>query len=132
MATDIQYDAENGILRVVLSGPLDPAEVKNVLQNILMNPAIPNDSDSIWDLRKLDFSTANQKTIQAVVTERTAVADRRAGAKSAFVVSAMDEEILVRLYQAHTQHIQRESRIFRTVEDAQQWLRGRDRQDQPA
>ena len=132
MAIDIRYDAGSGILYASLSGPLDPVEIRAALRKVVSDPGIPSDADSIWDLHALDFSTADLSTIQAVVAERTAVAEARGAARSAFVVSAIDEEILVRLYHAHTQHIARETRVFRSIEQAEEWLRGEDRHNQPA
>ena len=129
MPTNFKYDKERRILFAHVSGQIDPTEVRHEFQAVLDDPEIPSDSPAVWDLRQMDFSTVDSNMLRTVAADRAEMNEERGAARTAFVVTALDEEIIVRLYYAHTQHIPRETRVFRGLEKAVAWLEGTDRED---
>ena len=129
MPSKFEYDARRGVLHAKVTGDVDPNEVRREFQKVLDDPEIPSDTDTVWDLRRMNFSSVDTSIVRAIAADRSEIEALRGSARTAFVVSALDEEIIVRLYHAHTQHLTRETRIFRVIEKALAWLEGTDRED---
>ena len=132
MPTQVKYDSNVEILYVTLTGPFNPADVRSAFEVVFDSPNIPNNADALWDLRSMDFSTADIDSVRTFAADRMAINNKRTDAKSAVVVSALQDESIVRLYFAHTQHIVRQTQIFRDPESATEWLLDQDQEDQPA
>jgi len=127
-----RYDAKLSVLFCTVSGTADPEELLAFFGRVFDDPDIPDNTDAIWDLRYLDFSTASPEKIKQMAEIRVSVHPQRAGSRYAFVVSSESQEALVRLFWAHSREIDQEKAVFRTMEDAMNWMTGSNGQgDQP-
>lgn len=122
MPIKTSYDPEKRILFGEITGPFDPQELITCFHSIFANPAIPDDVDAIWDLRGMDFSTASPDALHTYISTRTEFNAKRRGAKYALIVSGDEEERVVKLFWALTEHIEQESRIFESIDAAADWI----------
>ena len=127
-----RYDADIGVLFCGVSGPADPQDLLASFNRVFDDPGIPDNTDAIWDLRHLDFSTASPEMIKRMAEVRISVHEKRAGSRYAFVVSSDSQEALVRLFWAHSEKIDQVKAVFRSMEEAMDWLVGpREKDAQP-
>ncbi len=119
-----RYDAEIGVLFCTVSGPVDPEVQMATFAQVFDDPGIPDNADAIWDIRHVDFSTASPERIKRLAEGRISVDPQRAGSRFAFVISTDSQEALVRLYLAHVSQVKQESAVFRSTEEAMNWLVG--------
>ena len=116
------HDVRAGVLICTVTGALETPKVSAFFRDLFANPDIPDNIDIVWDIRTFDFSSAQPSAVRQLAADRVAVDPQRQGSRYAFVVSDPAQELIVKLYWAHSHNIEQEKDVFRTVEDAVRWL----------
>ena len=117
------HDVQADVLICTVTGALETAIVRAFFRDLFADPVIPDNIDIVWDIRTFDFSSAQPSAIRQLAADRVAVDPQRQGSRYAFVVSDPAQEIIAKLYWAHSHNIDQEKDVFRTVEDAVRWLK---------
>ena len=124
MPIEVHYDPRTNTLYGRVIGDPVPDEIVSSFERVRAAGNIPVEADMIWDMRAMDFTSLTVERLRDIVKRRKKLNAHRSNCASAYVVLGPQEERLIRLMIAVSVGIQRREAIFKTMEDAREWLQG--------
>ncbi|MGF1606145.1 MAG: STAS/SEC14 domain-containing protein [Rhodothalassiaceae bacterium] len=119
---EVNFDPATGVLTGKISGELTLPEYRDVMEQILASESIPNNADTVWDLRAVRLSSINAAWIDQFLAYRRSISDRRRDCRLAYIVSDEMAEILTHLVSEKGRDIPYDYGIFRSEAEARAWL----------
>ncbi len=121
MQTDISYDRQNKLLVVKISGRIEFDKIKQFAQESFRSGKIPLDTNALYDLTEVDFSDIDSDFEQRLIMFREQL--NRGDAKIACLVSSDLGYGLGRMYEALSDNLPQQVRVFRDPVQAENWLK---------
>jgi len=129
MPIQIKYDDDKKILYVIMQGTLDPQEFEQVLTTIVSSREYPPDVATLWDVSavlapaSLHSREDEGQLLRGLIDIRKKYPER--GRAMFAVVAPSDLAFgMSRMYEALSSPMQQTVMVFRTVSEAERWLRG--------
>ena len=122
MPVILKFEPELNLLIGTMAGGLSLEMFTEAMQEIISSDEYPADVDTLWDLRKLDFSYIDAEFERRIIFVRKTMNKERGSAKPAFVVESDLSFGLMRMYQILFEGLSQDLHVFRTIEDAKAWL----------
>ncbi len=120
MSLEYTHDSKNNILIMKITDLINLAELKESAINIFSSSDIPHDINTLYDLREMDFSNINTEFEERLILFRESI--NRGNAKIACVVKTDLAFGMGRMYEALSDHLPQQVRIFRSMDEAKNWL----------
>ena len=116
-----KYKPSSDLTIFTVIGPVTPAELAEAINEFYEGVT---SKDVLWDLSRGDFSLISNTVIQDLVKIPKAQYLARKGGKSALVAEKDLAYGIARVYKARTamDPLPFETKVFRTMEEAHQWL----------
>jgi len=97
---------------------------KQTMDKIISTNEYPTDVPTLWDLRKLDFSSIDSNFVDQVTGKRKEINRERKNAKLAMVVDSDLGYGMTRMYQIFSElaGLSQKVEIFKNIEEAKDWL----------
>ena len=121
MAIEFTHHPENNILLIKISGVLEMEQLKLAAEKLLTSDTYPKDINTIYDLQDMDFSNITREFEDKVITFRKQL--NRGNAKIACVTPSDVGFGMGRMYQILSEDLPQQVGIFRTIEEALDWLK---------
>jgi len=121
MPLEYTHDADNNILIIEIKDLIKLDELKNYFNEIFSNKNIPHDINTIYDLQNMDFSNIDTEFEQRLIMFRESL--NRGKAKIACVVATNLGYGMGRMYEALSEHLPQQVRVFRSMDEAKNWLK---------
>jgi len=121
MPLEFTHDSDNNILIVKVSGLVELEEIKKSAKDSFSSMNIPSDINAIYDLQEMDFSNITTEFQERLIIFRESL--NRGNAKIACVTSTDLGFGLARKYEALSDHLPQQVRIFRSMDEAKNWLK---------
>ena len=122
MSVSINYDNENNFLVVKVVGEITAEQHEACMSEIIASDNIPSHANALWDLTEMDFSLVDIELERQIAKTREQMNKDRGSAKVALVSSYDLGEPLLKLFKILTQHLDQQMKIFKTMENAKDWL----------
>jgi len=116
------YDAESDILVLQPEGGLTMDMIRALNDKVINCDEYPPYVNTIWDMRKTDYRNINKQFLEELIELRKEIMPVRGKAKLAYVASSDFEFGITRMYEMLSVDIPQQMHIFRTIEEAKQWL----------
>jgi len=120
MAIDFIYDNASEILIVTISGQLDMAALQIAAQKLTSSNEFPSNVNTIYDMTKMDFSNITTEFEENVILFRKQL--DRGDAKIACVTPTDLGFGMGRMYEVLSDKLPQQVRVFRTFEEAKDWV----------
>lgn len=126
MAVKLDYVSSLNILIGTMEGKLTLEMYKQTMDEIISSDQYPSDVYTLWDLRKLDFSSIDRNFVEQVTLIRKDINRVRKNAKLGMVVDSDLAFGMTRMYQilSEMEDLTQEVQIFKSIEEAKEWLSG--------
>lgn len=124
MPVTFRYDGEHGLVRFLVTGPLDIDEYRNVVRQVSTDPAIAWNAPAIWDLRHLDFSLMTPEVLHEIVQIRRGFPERVGTVRIGLVIDQEIHEKVLALFKALLGEGADSFQVFYTIEEAEDWIAG--------
>ena len=121
MAVTFQWDTENHLLRTVASGQLSEEQMLDYIREVWKRPDRA-DFDEIADYRELDASSISPALMLKATQLSTQLNRERKIYRVAFVVAGKLGYGVGRQYEAFREATPTITRMFLTLEEAEQWI----------
>jgi hypothetical protein len=121
MPVNYQIDKANAIIRTECVGDVTLEEVVNHFRELARDPNCPERLDVLLDLRGQSSIPENQQ-LRVVTSEMARVRGRVQFGACAIVAPRDALYGMLRVFQVFTEAYFREAQVFRTLEEAEQWL----------
>lgn len=122
MPVTIDYDGASRIARITATGEATPEMFREALAALTTSSSFPPDVDTLWDLRALDVSRTDGRFTSVLVAIRGEFPSR-GGARVAIVVGSDLGFGMGRQFELLGRNVSTGVALFRSVEEAQAWLR---------
>ena len=123
MSVRISFDHDAWYILAAFDGPISETELTEALHSITSSTEHAPNVNVLWDLRGAGFHNVTRRVVRRLDAVRRQY-DARAGARSAVVVPDDLGFGILRMIEAYGSDIPVTSSIFRTMEEADDWLRG--------
>lgn len=121
-------DASCEIIRGAMIGNVTIEELKETFYEIVSSPGFAADTDTIWDLRELDFTRVDLAAQRELYEFRKQIDADRGRCKVALVVPDKVEMMIARLFAEIGHDLSHDLEMFLDEKSAEQWiLQGRRR-----
>jgi hypothetical protein len=120
----MHIDRTTGLVTHTGTGEMSIDEIKTAFEARLENPDFRPGMRVLWDCRKATISALSTGGIQGLIAFNIRHADARGEGMSAIVVSKDVDFGVGRMFEAHAQDLPWQTKIFRDLESATQWLSG--------
>lgn len=125
MSISFEYDRDQHVLLIKVVGEVKVEDYSNLMNVELPSKDIPIDTNAIWDLSEMDFSTLDIVRERKINEVREQLDDKRKGTKIALVSNYDLGEPVLKMFLIISQHLSQELRVVRTIEKAREWLRSK-------
>ena len=123
MAITPHIDPQTGLVTVTVRGEVDGAMIKEALQGVVDHPRFKTGADMLWDFTRAQGKEATGEGLQDLVSFVASLREKRgSGYRVALVASGDLEYGFARMYEAYAEHLPLVVRVFRNLEEANQWL----------
>jgi hypothetical protein len=115
--------APNGPIKLTASGSVMAVDIIEGLKKVMEDPAFKPGMDILWDFRDVRSEISKADQIREIVSYIRTNQDRRGGNYRVALVVTRDIDFgLARMYEAYSQELPFEIRIFKNLNDAENWL----------
>ena len=125
MSVSTEYDSVNKILIVKVVGEITAKQHAECMSEIINSDEIPSETNALWDLTEMDFSLVDIELEREIARTRELLNEERGSAKVALVSCYDLGEPLLKMFKILTRHLDQELKIFRTRQEAIDWLCGK-------
>lgn len=126
MPLSFLYDAKARVLIISVRENLCESEIEEMFRDICANPAIPNDSDAIWDMNDYLFDQATRRSFQVLINGRA----QFPGPSQARIVLVAESDLgfgMCRMYKSmcdlSVSIADNATHVSRTQNEAMAWLK---------
>ena len=120
MSVEVKYDREKEILSVAVPSPLTLDYFEEAMKVITRSDQFPPDIRTIWDVRKLDFSSIDLRFVGRLISIRKKYPER--GSSRNAVIVADDLGFGVARMYAALGFLSAHVRVFRSYKAGEDWL----------
>ena len=122
MPIEIDFLRNKNILRITLTGQPTTENLNTAFTKITTSTEYPPTIDAIWDLRKADVKSADDKLIRHIIELRQKY-PQRTQCKSALIASDDLTYGMSRMFQMMSENkLSQEMMVFRDYEEGEKWL----------
>ena len=122
MSIEINYDQSVPILRIITSGQLDYDEFSFFMETIVNSKDYPANINTIWDLRKGEFSSVDNNFWENLINQRMRF-PQRDNSRSALIVESSFQYGMSRMFQNQVgERIPQKFMVFRDYDAGEKWL----------
>lgn len=121
MSLEVTHDSDNNILIIKIIDLINLDELKKSATKIFSSGDIPHDINTLYDLQDMEFSNITTEFQERLILFRESL--DRGNAKIACVTSTDLGFGLSRRYEALSDHLPQQVRIFRSIDEAKNWLK---------
>lgn len=122
MAIELSYDKPLKVLLAQVDGYLSFEDIEQFLSEVLSSDDIPSDTNTLWDITRMNFDNIDMELQQKIVHMRKKFDLQRGNAKIAIVSDYALGEVLVKLFLILMKEISQEVKAFKTREEALVWF----------
>jgi len=122
MPVTYRYDKDKGLLLGTLKGAVEIDAYQAAMEAVFADPAIPDNADTLWDVRDIDLTLITPDWSDAFVRYRRSIAARRAGARIAYLIKDPMAAILTRMVAERGHDIGHEYGVFTDAAEAEAWV----------
>jgi hypothetical protein len=119
MLHGVEYEPDKQLVRVRMRGEFSVADYREAVSRIWAGEFPP--VVQLWDLRELDYSTIDLQVMEQVRSARDGIAPPRSGSRSAVVVEAYVQKMVVSLFVAADAGSGRVLEVFTDMGAAEAW-----------
>lgn len=123
MPIDYQIDSEHQLIRTRAWGVLSDADILSLKTRLINDPAFDPAMPELSDVSAIERLEVTAAGVKAMVAHDAAHSDRRSGFRIALVVPADEAFGMARMYQLMGDGNAHKVGVFRTLADAEEWLR---------
>jgi len=120
MAIEYTYNPDNNFLIIKISGVLEWEQLKLAAEKLTTSNEFPADINTLYDLREMDFSNITTEFEEKLILFRKQL--DRGNAKIACVVTTDVGFGMGRMYEALSDKLPQQVRVFKIFDEAQNWL----------
>ncbi|WP_146032991.1 hypothetical protein [Geothermobacter hydrogeniphilus] len=120
---DLWFDEKNNIAYIGLSGILDKDSILDALESTISCEKYKDGMSRLWDFRDADLSELKSSDILSIAIKSSELSSTMNEVNIAIVVKDSLDYGLSRMFQSYTNRTS-QNMVFRTVEEAEQWLMG--------
>ena len=133
MAVDRHINSESGLVTLTATGRLDLNVMRMAIDEMIRDPDFRPGIDIIWDLRNADASSATVLEMRQLA-EFVNVRQKERGEhyKVAVVVKRELDYGIAKIYVAIADRLPLQFKVFRSIDDAHQWIKASSDDEQPA
>ena len=125
MTIERWIDPETGRVTLTATGSIEVRNLQEALREMTEAPEFRPGADIVWDFRKAESQDLSAERLRDLVTFVAGIQDvRGTGYKVAIVVARNVDFGLARMYEAFSDELPCELRVFMSLEDAQAWMAG--------
>jgi len=121
MSIEINYDETKKILIGVINGKVSVKQFQGAIKEILTSSSFAPDTNTLWDLNDLDFSSMDSDMQREFIRIRKNLPER-GNAKLAFVAGCDLSYGMMRMYETLSSELEQVIMVFRDYDAAEQWL----------
>jgi hypothetical protein len=121
MPIEFRYDREKEILLAMVNTPLTLKDFEAAMKGITRSDQFPSDIRTLWDVRELDFSDIDRSFEERLIDIRKKF-PARGSARNAVVVAHNHGFAMGRTYEALTDDLPLQFRVFKSFTEAEDWL----------
>ena len=121
MSLDYTHDPENNILIIRIKHLINLDQIKDSFVEVFSSGELPHDINTLYDLQDMDFSNITTEFEKRLIMFRESL--NRGNAKIACVVATDLGYGMGRMYEALSDHLPQQVRIFRSMNEAKDWLK---------
>ena len=121
MPVNCNYKIDKDYLYCTVSGKVTIDDFRNSIIRILNSDEIPHDTNALWDLRKMDFTSITKELGDELINTRM-MFPQRGTARIALVVEDSFGFGLSRVYEMLSGGLPQEMKVFMDVEEGEKWL----------
>ena len=123
MKFDVQWIEGKGYYYVQMEGDFDLTAYEKAYRRLIESGDFPPGASILWDARGCSLGNLNARTMSKLVDLFRSQSEKRGKGKAAVVVGKELDFGLTRMFEmAYQDKISFQIRIFRSVEEADQWL----------
>ena len=122
MSVDWHFELENDLVYVRVKGDFALNEGVSATRRLWRDPDYYPGIHILWDLRETSLAAVKTEEIRAFIGNIERNIDLRGTGRSATVVGSDVEYGVMRMFQAHGQHLPIKIRVFRDLDMARMWI----------
>ena len=119
----VSFDAEGKFIRCLVTGELTFDDFVRSFQEIVTHPEFRPGMDVLWDFHGASMARMDQAMLRRIASHLREREHLRRGARVAVVVTGDADYGIIRMYEAIADTPAETFRIFRTLAEAERWLR---------
>jgi hypothetical protein len=121
MSIAVQFYLETHVVCLRTSGEVSPRVAQTTLTALFKNPEFRPGMAIVWDLRRGGLKLFTEESIRATVEFVAQRLATRGHGKGALVVSQQVDYGIGRMFEAYTDQVPAELRVFRDFDEAMGW-----------
>jgi len=122
MSIEVEFNRDKNFLRVTIIGLPSLQDFEAVLTQITTSNEYPPNINAVWDLRKADFMTADDKLFRHIIELRKCY-PQRSHCKSALIANDDLAFGMSRMFQMLSEDkVPLELMVFRDYAEGEQWI----------
>ena len=122
MPIELEYDKIKSILRVTVIGEIIPHDIASAIEKITSSSEWAPNVDSLWDMRKTDFKSADEELWQRIIEILQRYPDR-ANYNIALIANSDLSYGMIRMYEILSEgRLPRKSMVFMDYSEGEKWI----------
>lgn len=121
---ELQFDEGLNIAHIKLSGELSERIILEAFDAAVSHEKYRTGMSRLWDFSDADLSSLDAATVIRMTKYSARFPPGISNVKVAFVATTPLEYGLVRMFEAHSEDVDTQVRVFHTTEEAVTWLTG--------
>ena len=123
---DLTIDEAKNIAYIKMSGPVSSVEILSAFDTAVSSDNYTMCMGRLWDFREVDLSSINSETIRKMAKYSLSFPPGINDVKVAFVTARSLEYGLTRMFEMFSTDAKSKVRDFKTMDEAEEWMMGKD------
>ena len=119
---ELQFDEGRNIAHIKVSGELSERIILDAFDATVSHKKYRNGMSRLWDFSDADLSSLDAATVSRMAKYSATFPPGINDVKVAFATTTPLEYGLTRMFEAHSQDVLTQVRVFHTIEEAVTWL----------
>ena len=123
MPLELKYNEKHNYIIVSAKGNATINDAEIIMSEIVASNDFSSNVNSLWDLREFLFDHVDIGYVKQFITIRKKYNELRGEAKIAMLSDSFLAVPIVKLYTILSGELSQKNKVFRTIEEAEDWLR---------
>jgi hypothetical protein len=123
---DLKLDKAKNIAYIKISGSVSSVEILSAFDTAVSADNYTMGMGRLWDFREVDLSSINSETIRKMSKYSLSFPPGINDVKVAFVTARSLEYGLTRMFEMFSTDAKSKVRAFKTMDEAEEWMMGKD------